>query len=60
MAGRLLEQFLDHGLDSYEDVKANKGMIRKVVDKGTMPPWKDKLNEEQIKAMTAFIRKFPE
>lgn len=28
--------------------------------KGTMPPWKDKLNEEQIKAMAAFIRKFPE
>lgn len=28
--------------------------------KGTMPPWQDKLSEEQIKAMTALIRKFPE
>lgn len=26
-------------LDTYESVVANKGMIRKVVDKGTMPPW---------------------
>ncbi|HEY1190561.1 MAG TPA: redoxin family protein [Gemmata sp.] len=26
-------------LDTYESVTANKGMIRKVVDKGTMPPW---------------------
>jgi peroxiredoxin len=26
-------------LESYEDVVAHRGMIRKVVDKGTMPPW---------------------
>lgn len=26
-------------LDTYDDVVANKGMIRKVVAKGTMPPW---------------------
>lgn len=26
-------------LDTYEAVVANKGMIRKTVDKGTMPPW---------------------
>jgi thiol-disulfide isomerase/thioredoxin len=26
-------------LDTYDDVVANKAMIRKVVDKGTMPPW---------------------
>jgi thiol-disulfide isomerase/thioredoxin len=26
-------------LDTYDDVVANKGMIRKTVDKGTMPPW---------------------
>ncbi|AWM35801.1 hypothetical protein GobsT_65030 [Gemmata obscuriglobus] len=26
-------------LDTYDAVVANKGMIRKVVDKGTMPPW---------------------
>lgn len=26
-------------LDSYDDVVAHAGMIRKVVDKGTMPPW---------------------
>ncbi len=26
-------------LDTYDSVVANKGMIRKVVDKGTMPPW---------------------
>jgi len=28
--------------------------------KGMMPSWKDKLTEEQIKSMAAFIRKFPE
>jgi len=28
--------------------------------KGMMPAWKDKLTEEQIKSMAAFIRKFPE
>ena len=28
--------------------------------KGMMPAWKDKLTEEQIKTMAAFIRKFPE
>ena len=28
--------------------------------KGTMPPWKDKLTEEQIKVMTTYIRKFAE
>ena len=26
-------------LDSYDTVVANKGMIRKTVEKGTMPPW---------------------
>lgn len=26
-------------LTSYEDVVSHKGMIKKVVDKGTMPPW---------------------
>jgi thiol-disulfide isomerase/thioredoxin len=26
-------------LETYEDVKAHKAMIRKVVDRGTMPPW---------------------
>lgn len=26
-------------LDTYDDVVANKGMIKKTVDKGTMPPW---------------------
>lgn len=26
-------------LEKYEDVVAHKGMIRKVVDRGTMPPW---------------------
>ncbi len=26
-------------LDTYDDVVAHKGMIRKVVDRGTMPPW---------------------
>ncbi|CAN5508991.1 redoxin domain-containing protein [soil metagenome] len=26
-------------LATYDDVKANKAMMRKVVDKGTMPPW---------------------
>jgi len=26
-------------LDTYDDVVANKAMIRKTVDKGTMPPW---------------------
>ena len=26
-------------LEKYEDVKAHKAMIRKVVDRGTMPPW---------------------
>lgn len=26
-------------LDTYESVVANRAMIRKVVDKGTMPPW---------------------
>ena len=26
-------------LDTYEEVVAHKGMIRKAVDKGTMPPW---------------------
>ncbi|VTR92313.1 thiol-disulfide oxidoreductase : Redoxin domain protein OS=Planctomyces brasiliensis (strain ATCC 49424 / DSM 5305 / JCM 21570 / NBRC 103401 / IFAM 1448) GN=Plabr_3782 PE=4 SV=1: Redoxin: Cu2_monoox_C [Gemmata massiliana] len=26
-------------LDTYDSVVANKGMIRKVVNKGTMPPW---------------------
>ena len=26
-------------LDTYDDVVANKAMIRKVVNKGTMPPW---------------------
>lgn len=26
-------------LDTYESVVANKGMIRKTVEKGTMPPW---------------------
>lgn len=26
-------------LDKYEDVVAHKGMIKKVVDRGTMPPW---------------------
>jgi thiol-disulfide isomerase/thioredoxin len=26
-------------LDTYDAVVANKGMIRKTVDKGTMPPW---------------------
>jgi thiol-disulfide isomerase/thioredoxin len=26
-------------LDTYDDVVANKGMIRKTVEKGTMPPW---------------------
>jgi len=28
--------------------------------KGMMPAWKDKLTEEQIKSIAAFIRKFPE
>lgn len=28
--------------------------------KGTMPPWKDKLSEEQIKALAGYVRKFPE
>jgi len=28
--------------------------------KGMMPAWKDKITEEQIKSMAAFIRKFPE
>ena len=27
------------GLTTYEEVVAQKGMIRKVVDRGTMPPW---------------------
>lgn len=26
-------------LDTYESLVANRGMVRKVVDKGTMPPW---------------------
>ena len=26
-------------LETYEDVVAHKGMIKKVVDRGTMPPW---------------------
>ncbi|MFT3880351.1 MAG: redoxin family protein [Gemmatales bacterium] len=26
-------------LETYDDVVSHKGMIRKVVDKGTMPPW---------------------
>ena len=26
-------------LEKYEDVVAHKGMIKKVVDRGTMPPW---------------------
>jgi thiol-disulfide isomerase/thioredoxin len=26
-------------LETYEDVKSHKAMIRKVVDRGTMPPW---------------------
>ncbi len=28
--------------------------------KGTMPAWKEKMTEEQIKSIAAFIRKFPE
>ncbi|HKQ80333.1 MAG TPA: cytochrome c [Blastocatellia bacterium] len=28
--------------------------------KGAMPAWKEKMTEEQIKSMAAFIRKFPE
>ncbi|MBI1760841.1 MAG: cytochrome c [Acidobacteria bacterium] len=28
--------------------------------KGAMPPWKDKLSEEQIKAMAVFVRKLAE
>jgi mono/diheme cytochrome c family protein len=28
--------------------------------KGTMPPWQDKLSEEQIKALAAYVRKFVE
>lgn len=28
--------------------------------KGTMPAWKEKMSDEQIKSMTAFIRKFAE
>jgi len=28
--------------------------------KGMMPAWKEKMTEEQIKSMAAFIRKFPE
>lgn len=28
--------------------------------KGAMPAWKEKMTEEQIKSMAAFVRKFPE
>ena len=54
------------GLPNFKDVKwqqrrTDQQMIDVITKgKGTMPPWKDKLNEEQIKAMTALIRKFPE
>ncbi len=54
------------GLPNFKDTKwqqrrSDQQIIDAIVKgKGTMPPWKDKLNEEQLKAMTAFIRKFPE
>ncbi len=54
------------GLPNFKDVKwQQRRTDQQIIDaiakgKGTMPPWKDKLSEEQMKAMTAFIRKFPE
>ncbi len=54
------------GIPNFKDAKwQQRRTDQQIIDaitkgKGPMPPWKDKLSEEQIKAMAAFIRKFPE
>lgn len=54
------------GLPNFKDTKwQQRRSDQQITDaiakgKGTMPPWKDKLSEDQIKSMTAFVRKLAE